>query len=232
LLAVLLCLISVKSTAQKTNYIGLESGATLNKVFLSNVSAMDDGNTTSYYDYNLSYYSTKGFFIKASYIKTLFSKGHFSFQLPVTLGYQEVKNQYFIEGYYSGCFAFGRYNEMVYESVRMANLSFGTAIQYDAAKLMFSSSLLFNSTFKFSKIGNVYNRGLLSGQVYLGFRINKQVTIGPSVEIVYSSYAFARNQIRKNSTQYKDNNNLPYYVLGLNGKNIWINPGLRIQVKL
>jgi len=232
--------------AQQTNKFSFESGALINKPLIKEMRITSYNQFTSTYDLINKYYTSAGYFFKVSYEGKIYSKNKWALFLPIGISYlnQTYKNS--TEGYSWGCFGGGYLNEFYISTNRIVNLNFGTSLQYQNKKWRFTSSLILNNclmAYSKTKYITPYYSGVIqnennfidfslyaSSQFVALFQLRKNIWLGPSCEVFFNNVGCSIITVRQElKGSYYENTSSP---LSITGKNIWINPGLKLQIDL
>jgi len=242
---VLLLLVS-KAYSQHSNKISFEGGALINKPLIDEERQQSDGGSTTWYDWTFKYHTSTGYYLKFSHEGVLFSKRRWTLLFPIGVSYLNQVTKYERHGAMSGCFASEDANETKIVDRRSSNLSFGPSLQYETGKIRTSGNFILNNTFTFdSKTRSIpYNADdeyynahhrlsynlYVSSQLCVLYNIKNKLWIGPACEIFYGNVLYLRNEIRTRNNPELFHDYGPN--INITGKNIWINPGIKLQIDL
>lgn len=229
--------------AQNRMSLGFDAGAVINKPlivhehFSSNLGTGSD-------DFTYDYYTSTGSYYRASLDLKSKNRGNWQFIMPVYLTYMKHVSSYHIKGSYNGCFARGNYDETRTTSSNYILSSVGFGAQYHTDIWRHALTFNLNSIYTLnSKIKTVDIDGTttistdpytnlatnFSGQFQSLFKLHNKIWIGPTLEVHfyelrYTIYAIKNKIDPPNHHYHRDG---AYY--GLQGQQIWINPGVKIQ---
>jgi hypothetical protein len=199
------------------------------------------------YHWENKYYNSIGWYAKFGFDKKLFEKNNWSVFLPFGLSYINQSDKYYTKGGESGCFGGYSADELRVNTKQHVNIYAGIAIQYQNLKWRFAGNLLFNNCLMTgtkakavpfnSSNAHYYSDHQLafnifaSSQLSVLFNVKKNVWLGPSCELFFGNVLSAVSKIKNKINKYDlpEDSGLPY---NLTGKNIWINPGIKLQIDL
>ena len=199
------------------------------------------GRTTLSYDFKYKYFSTTGYFIKAGLERKIFEGELWKIFIPYGFSYLNQITKYHIEGWYSGCFNWGTYNDMIQTTNRSLNIYFGLGVQYQNCDHKFSGIFNLNKAFTSLPLKNFFpnyinryvgNPLYFSGQINYLVKLSKDIWLGPSCEVFFYQFETIEGLINKIKGTGGYYGEFQSVIGGVNNKNIWINPGLRLQIDL
>ena len=194
------------------------------------------------------FYNTAGFYLKLNYEKSIYTKRNFYITLPFGLVWLNETDRYTKYNWYEGGGQNYRSENTFDLKSNMVNLRFGLSLNYHYRAVQFYGSLLYhvglynqyrmkqnhvdgNNHYTNTFSGNThYMRGhgmymgYYSSSVGANFYLNKNWSMGPCLEVFFAKgLCGPLDRPSRNYYTYQ------CYMQGLNGKNVWINPGLRMQ---
>jgi len=231
--------------SQQTNKISFEAGSVYNKPLIKEelLSSGSAGFTYSY-EWQYKYYSTFGYYAKLGFEQKLYSNNKWSIFLPVGLSYINQTDKYYQKGYSWNCFGGGSSDQMVYVNNKQVNFYLGATTQYQDVKWRLAGSLILNNCLKTGsktrtisdskeyKYNSFYGLGLnnySSSQLMGLYNVNKNFWIGPSCELFFGNVICPLNKLMPGRYSGSQNSGPS---LNMTGKNVWINPGVRVQMDL
>lgn len=245
---IIICLIYFKGFSQEGNKISVESGLVINKPLLKTERIQSNGESTTSYDFTFKYYNSTGYYIKLGYEASLYSKNKFSFIFPMGLSYMTQITKFYQKGYWVGCFGGGSADEIKLIKNNNVILFLGPMLQFENKKFKYSGTLYFNNCMtinsKFISTPNDSNNTYtgtdkhlkynlyVSSQFNIMYNFTNNIWIGLSCEIFYGNILFLYTEIRnkiKYNHAFSNNNGDP---ININGKNILINPAIKLQINL
>ncbi len=244
---ILLCLFCKTGFSQNFKRINFEAGYTITKPIVQEERFVS-GNISFRYDYSYKYYSSRGYFVKFAYEAKVRPRNNWSFSFPMGISFMSQTDKYYCVGSYSGCWSSGSRNDLNLINHSLINLSYGPAFQLNTCNLRFIGSALVNyclgihtktNSFDYSSnkkivsseksVGhNIY----LSSQFCVLYRLRKNIWIGPSCEVFFNDLIKTYKNISGQINPYYDSGYLGSPSVGIRNKNIWINPGIKLQFDL
>ena len=243
-----LFLLNKNGFSQQSNKISFETGSVYNKA-LVNKEVLDNSESGSTFRYHWenTYYSSTGFYVKFEYEEKLYEKNKWSIYFPMGISYINQTDKYYTKGGQWGCF--GGYASDGMVSVRKQHINFyaGVAVQYQDLKWRLAGNLLFNNCLRtssktsstgyspYSNYSNyheqfdfkIYN----SSQFAALFNVKNNIWVGPSCELFFYNFLNGVYRIAAEINDYGPRENLSVS-FNMTGKNVWINPGIRVQIDL
>ncbi len=214
------------------------------------VVVVNDGDNSYTYGREYSFYNTTSYFLKVAYQKELIIRRNFSFSLPMGISYLNKIDKYSIHEWNRNYDVKTTYEK----SIGFVNLSLGVMTKYIHGAFHVDGTINYNLAFAISsKMKSEYNgneivlwnyrstnlhhrsnfTGMLSTKISAGYNLTKSISVGPTLELFYTSIRNIRNKLTGSDyTNYPFYDNYTNYIFGLNGNNIWINPGLKLQIDL
>ncbi len=244
-LITILIVLSIGSTAQQASKITIETGAIINTSLVKNQNLKSQPGTTSYYNWDYKYYNSTGYFLKVGYEAKLFSKSKWGFFAPIGFSYLSQITKFERNGISYGCFSFESGHELRTIENKIANFSFGFTSQFQSNKWRYTGNIVFNNCLTFdSKVKSlmygqsnfysyqhVFFNSYISSQLGVMYQLKSKFWIGPTCEIVYGNSLHLIGQVsralHKNNFYYNESPSI-----NITGKNIWINPGIKLQIDL
>ncbi len=229
--------------AQNRMSLGFDAGAVINKPLITNEHMADDVGTT-YSDFTYNYYTSAGSYFRAALDLRSKTKGKWQFLMPVSISYMQQVNSYHIKGWYAGCFAQGYYDETRTTRSSCVFSSIGLGTQYQTNKWRHALTLNINSAYTInSKIKTTDIDGItrvqtnpypsfktnFSGQFQSLFKLRQNVWIGPSLEVYFYDMNALVGVMKETFHQPSYRYTRSWAYEGLQGQQIWINPGIKIQ---
>lgn len=194
------------------------------------------------------FYNTTGFYFKLDYEKSIYAKRHFYITLPLGLVWLNEKDRYTKYYWYEGGGQNYRSEDTYNVKNNMLNLRLGISFNYQYQAIQFYGALLYhvglynhysmkqNHEDGFNHYTNAYTvkmnymrgygmyNGYYSTSIGTNFYLRKNWSVGPCLEVYFAKgLGGPLNIPTRNYYVYTD------YMLGLNRKNVWINPGFRMQ---
>ena len=209
-------------------YLTSESGLSFN-VPLKQYVNLNQIEGWPYTEMNRKFYSTHDFYSKVTFESRIRNRNNYSLHFVSGISFIENKIIYRDSGYFSSCWYRSKVNDTVFIETKNIMFSAGTMIRKTSNKFELSISILLNpmlelysKTSKYSFITN-YNtieksnstelKLYLSSQLSLQYRLSRNFSIGPTCEFFTCNLLNIKN------------------IHNLN-KNILINPGLKLNVRI
>jgi len=216
LITVLLCGVTFKFFPQDENKISFYSGTLIN----------------SQVDASKKHYTSAGYFLKLAYEGKIGSTRNLSFFMPIGISFLSRSGKYTS----SSAISLMGLNKNASDIVKNKdiNLFYGPAIQFQNAKWRFAAALFLNACLTVSSKPEQYlDSGedlniYLSSQLSALFHIKKNIWLGPACEIFFNNVGYSLDKA-VNNKNYLDAN---VYSMNMAGKNIWINPGIKLEIDL
>lgn len=210
---------------------------------------MNSGDNVIKYGQDIQFYNTVGSYAKVNYEKVVYSKDGFYLSIPFGLSYINQTDKFKRMNWYQDATTYTSIEKTVELNSKSLNLFIGGAINYSLRRFDFYGGLNYyvlrgmnsytalvddgnkisnynyNYYFKARRLAEIRTH-FLSSNVGFKIHIKKSMAIGPNLEI------FIANSIKGLMNRSAYNGTYTSYMLGLNGKNIWVNPGLKIQIDL
>jgi hypothetical protein len=209
---------------------------------------LSSGDNLVRYGQDIHFFNTVGSYAKVNYEKVVYSKNGFYLSIPIGLSYINQTDKFKRINWYQDANTYTSIEKTVELNSKSINLFIGGAINYSVRRFDFYAGLNYyvlrglnhytvlvddgNKTSSFSynylkarRMAEIRTHCLSSN---IGFKINlkKSMAIGPNLEI------FIANSIKGLMNRSAYNGTYTSYMLGLNGKNLWINPGFKLQIDL
>ena len=194
------------------------------------------------------FYNTSGFYFKLNYERSIFAKKHFYVTLPIGVVFVNETDRYTKYNWYEGGGQNYRSENTYNMKNNMLNLRFGLSLNYQYKAVQFYGALLYQAGIYYQyNMKQIHQDGL--NHYTNSYSANGNFMPGRSLYLSYYSTSMGANvYLRKNwsvgpclevyfakairdvfNMPYRTNSNYTGYMLGLNRKNVWINPGLRMQ---
>jgi hypothetical protein len=243
LIASIFFFVSVALIAQ-SNLFSVEGGAVINTPLKKSVSQSNYG--IGAYNLESKYHLSSGTYIKVEYAGLIKSNRKWSYYMPMGIGYHFQTIKYETQGQVWGDWSNQNIHEMQAFHSQIVNLSCGFMTQYQFNKWSLNGSILVNNSlylqntsasFPFnSKASHAFKKYdgtdfdfFMSSRFAGVYSVSSKILLGPSLDVFFLSGGNAvdklvnrRNGIQADLSQMRD----------LTGKNLHLNPGIRLQYKI
>jgi hypothetical protein len=228
----------------QSNLFSVEGGAVINTPLKKNVTQTNYGIGAS--NLQSKYHLSAGTYIKVEYAGLIKSNRKWSYYMPMGIGYHFQTIRYETQGFVSGCWSDQNIRQMQAFHSQIVNLSCGFMAQYQLNKWSVNGSILLNNSLYAQNTSASFpfnSKGAHTFKKYDGtdfdfflstrfagvYSVSSKVLLGPSLDVFFLSGGSAvdklvngRNGIQSDLIQMRD----------LTGKNLHLNPGIRLQYKI
>ena len=236
-------LLPLATFAQVRNSVFLETGATHNIPFEKTTHIKDDGNGEAFYEWNISYNSTRGKFVRFGMDPSILRTKNISVSLPVSLAYASRQSHIVAEGSESGCFIWFQGKRETSTMTQVAGVSAGTKISFfEGSRLSFFTGFTIYADLRVREdvhIAEITERGRndyfrtyrlrpgvslnLSSDNGIMYRVDDHLSLGLVTNVQFVNVNGLPNRYARE--------NLSLFNLGFGERSVIVHSGLRAEYR-
>jgi hypothetical protein len=243
-LAILTFLFVSMAIIAQSSLFSVESGAVINTPLKKSVSPTNYG--IGFSNLQSKYHLSSGTYIKVEYAGLIKSNRKWSYYMPMGIGYHFQTIKYETQGRIMGDWSDQNVHQMQVFHSQIVNLSCGFMAQYQLNKWSLNGSVLINSslyvqntcssfpynskgTHSFRKYDGTDFDFFMSSRIAGVYSVSSKVFLGPSLDVFFLSGGNAADKL----VNGKNGNQSDFgQMRDLTGKNLHLNPGIRLQYKI
>lgn len=231
---------SMNLCAQSKYFLNIEAGSSINTWFKKEERFLSKNTSDEWYNYTFKHYTTVGSFLKLGIEKQFLVKKLWSFHVSYGLSYLKQITKYHLSGFYWGCGNYSVFDKTINQQNEFLNPYLGLGVNYQSSWVIFSGTAILNKGYIITKNKSQYfsdhfisaRQKYLSSQFAFMFRAKNKVFFGPTCEVYYLSFNRTQELVESIQGLEAKTVNFETYKVDLNRSNFWINPGIKIQVRL